>query len=215
MKKQFANLLWSSLLLSLSYTSVVYGITVDFAGTLESTCGHFDSTSGECDGFGLGLSVHDPFTGQWTYDAETAAVNTFFVEFPTFRFDASNLSLMFHPFDGSLTLFGVKGSLPNGLFLTVGLTNGDTVGTGTLPLSFSCANWFLCGLQINETGNIPFEMDWMDFQGISALNAANEETAVFALSTMQHAPEPSTVVLIGLGCLALVWKYHRSNAGQS
>jgi len=175
-----------------SFPSSAQAVTLSFSGTWEAVCGHADAETAQCDGLGLGLGEGDAFTGSLTY-TEQGTATALSLDTASQHFDAAKLMLVFEPYDGVLSLFGIGGALSGGRYLAVSLTSGDPTST-SLPQSLSCSEWYLCGIQINDTGEIPFGEQWQqNIEVIEALNLGNTEADVFAF---QPTPEPSTVMLI-------------------
>jgi hypothetical protein len=216
MVKNFISIVYALFFVMVSVATLrAASITVEFSGMLDGACGNFTTS---CDGFGLGLNVGDPFTGRFSYDSDTGAPTEFFAQFPNVRFDATNLELEFQPFDGTLELFGIQGTIPGGLFLTVGLTNGTSVRGGNLPTFLTCADWFLCGFQINDTGDIPFESDWaFNPEVIRALNSGNSSPGIFSLQTISApssptVPEPSSLTLLSSGLIGFLFWWRKKQS---
>jgi hypothetical protein len=145
--------------------------------------------------------VGDPFSGRFSYDPVNGPTE-FFARFPNLRLDATNLEIEFQPFDGFLTFMHIRGEIPGGSFMHIGLTNGSPVGDGNLPTFLACEDWFLCGFQIKDTDDPAIEMEWLNPLVIGALTISNGSPEIFSLQTV---PEPSSLVLLISGFIGLVF----------
>ena len=178
-------------------------IVVEFSGSLDRVC----DVAPFCNGHELELAVGDPFSGRFSYDPITGPAE-FFVRFPNVRLDATNLEIEFQPFDGFLTFFNIRGEIPGGSFMHIGLTNGSPVRDGNLPTSLACADWLLCGFQIKDEDLPAIEMEWLNPFVIGVLNISNGSPEIFSVQTV---PEPSSLVLLISGFIGLVirkWKIY-------
>jgi hypothetical protein len=205
--KIFISLMFALLFPVLCSTNLyAIPVTIKFSGQIDGVC-NFPPF---CNGFGLGISVGDPFKGSFSYDSNavpiatnfnkaTYALTNFGVNFPTLSFIATNPTMRISLFDGHIEWLNVQGSIPGGLFMNVGLTNGFPVLADlSLPTSLSCADWLLCGFQIKDYSFPAIEVGWQETNAIRALTVRNGSENSFSLL------EPSTLLLLLSGLLGLI-----------
>jgi hypothetical protein len=204
--KIFTSLMFALLLVLCSTNLHAIPITIKFSGQIDGVC-NFPPF---CNGFGLGISVGDPFKGIFSYDSNavpiatnfnvaTYALTNFSVNFPTLSFTATNPTMKISLFDGFLEWINVQGVIPGGLFMNVGLTNGVPMLPNLSPPTFlSCAGWVLCGFQIKDYSFPAIETGWLETNSIRAVNFGNRSANIFSL------PEPSTILLLVSGLLGLI-----------
>ena len=171
-------------------------VTVEFAGELDRIGGNFDPSTQTFDGFGLSLDVGDDILGSFTYDSDSGIAQSFAAKVGHLDLVASNLVIGVEPFDGFLGYFYILGELDNGLFMSVGLTNGGQVFTGNFPTSLSSDDWFLSAFKISADRFPPIEIGSAPLGTTGATNLDGP----FAVRTV---PEPSSRALLVLGLLAV------------
>ena len=160
--------------------SKAYPTTINFAGQIGSMGADF----------GLGLQVGDPFSGSFADDGSALQVT-----FNSNTFVALSPTMLIMPFDGFLAGIDVQGQIEPGLWLHIGLTNGEAAS------GFDCEQWFHCGLQIKASSFPAIEIGWGEPAAIRALNNFNNShpeifSFVPTVALAAQVPEPASWLLV-------------------